>query len=138
MITDKSHQLATFIFVGLILLGSAALAADWPTYRHDNARKGSTSESLAAPLALDWVYVSVHPPRPAWPRPAVRPREGWEQRHRVIFDDAFQVAAVGELVYFGSSADNKVYALDAATGIERWSFFTGGPIRLEWQSFCWF
>jgi len=130
MITDKSHQLAICIFVGLILLGSAALAADWPTYRHDNARTGSTSESLAAPLALDWIYVSIYPPRPAWPGPAQRPREGWQQRHRVIFDDAFQVAAVGELVYFGSSADNKVYALDAATGTERWSFFTGGPIRL--------
>jgi outer membrane protein assembly factor BamB len=116
--------------MGLILLGSAASAADWPTYRHDVARTGATSESLAAPLAMDWVYVSVHPPRPAWPRPAVRPREGWEQRHRVIFDDAFQVAVSGELVYFGSSADNKVYALDAATGRQRWSFFTGGPIRL--------
>ncbi|MGD8501810.1 MAG: PQQ-binding-like beta-propeller repeat protein, partial [Phycisphaerales bacterium] len=32
--------------------------------------------------------------------------------------------------YFGSSADNKVYALDAATGEERWCFFTGGPVRL--------
>ncbi|NOR67645.1 MAG: PQQ-binding-like beta-propeller repeat protein, partial [Woeseiaceae bacterium] len=130
MITNKSRQLAVCVFIGLIVLGSAALAADWPTYRHDNARTGSTSESLAAPLALDWVYVPVYPPRPAWPRPAVRPREGWEQRHRVIFDDAFQVAAVGDLVYFGSSADNKVYALEAATGRQRWSFFTGGPVRL--------
>jgi outer membrane protein assembly factor BamB len=130
MTTGKSHQLAICIFAGLVLLGSAALAADWPTYRHDNARTGSTSESLAAPLALDWVYVPLYPPRPAWPRPAERPREGFELRHRVIFDDAFQVAAVGDLVYFGSSADNKVYALDAATGRQRWSFFTGGPVRL--------
>ena len=27
-------------------------------------------------------------------------------------------------------SDNKVYALDAVTGQELWSFFTGGPIRL--------
>ncbi|MHC4627745.1 MAG: PQQ-binding-like beta-propeller repeat protein, partial [Planctomycetota bacterium] len=130
MTKGKSHQSVICIFAVLILLGSAALAADWPTYRHDNARTGSTSEPLAVPLAPDWVYVPIHPPRPAWLRPAVRPREGWEQRHRVIFDDAFQVVAAGELVYFGSSADNKVCALDAATGMERWSFFTGGPIRL--------
>jgi outer membrane protein assembly factor BamB len=130
MIITKSRQLTISVLVGLVLFGSAASAADWPTYRHDVARTGATSESLAAPLALDWVYVPAHRPRPAWPRPAVRPREGWEQRHRVIFDDAFQVAAVGETVYFGSSADNKVYALDAATGKESWAFFTGGPVRL--------
>ena len=51
-------------------------------------------------------------------------------RHRVDFDDAFQVAVAGGLVYFGSSSDNKVYALDAVTGRQRWSFFTGGPVRL--------
>ncbi|MHC4569172.1 MAG: outer membrane protein assembly factor BamB family protein, partial [Planctomycetota bacterium] len=130
MIITKSRAFVISVFVGFVFLGSAALAADWPTYRHDIARTGATSELLVAPLALDWVHVPVHPPRPAWPRPAVRPREGWEQRHRVIFDDAFQVAAVGGTVYFGSSADNKVYALDAATGRQRWSFFTGGPIRL--------
>jgi outer membrane protein assembly factor BamB len=81
-------------------------------------------------MALDWVYVPAYPPSPAWPRPAVRPREGFELRHRVIFDDAFQLAVVGGQLYFGSSADNKVYALDAATGKQRWVFFTGGPVRL--------
>ena len=130
MISTRFRQLTVFVFVEQVLLVSAATAADWPTYRHDNARTGSTSELLATPLASDWVYVPVHPPRPAWPRPAQRPREGFRLRHRVIFDDAFQVAAVGETIYFGSSADNKVYALDAATGKERWSFFAGGPIRL--------
>jgi len=58
-------------------------------------------------------------------------------RHRVDFDDAFQLAIVGQLLYFGSSADHKVYALDAATDQERWSFFTGGPVRLAptvWKS----
>ena len=130
MITTKSRQSDICVVVGLLLLGSAARAADWPTYRHDNARTGCTSESLAAPLALHWVYIPAFPPRPAWPGPAERPREGFHLRHRVIFDDAFQVAAVRDLVYFGSSADNKVYALDATTGEERWSFFTGGPVRL--------
>jgi outer membrane protein assembly factor BamB len=111
---------------------AAADAADWPTYRHDNARTGCTSESLARPsrLVLQWIYTPFHPPRPAWSGPANRPREGVKLRHRVIFDDAFQIAAVGNVVYFGSSVDNKVYALDAATGEERWSFFTGGPVRL--------
>jgi outer membrane protein assembly factor BamB len=131
MTASNSFRLSVSLFLGLFLI-AAASAADWPTYRHDNARTGCASESLARPggLALQWVYTPVYPPRPAWSAPAKRPREGFKLRHRVIFDDAFQVAAVGNVVYFGSSVDNKVYALDAATGEERWSFFTGGPVRL--------
>jgi outer membrane protein assembly factor BamB len=34
------------------------------------------------------------------------------------------------LLYFGSSADNKVYALDAARGREVWNFHTEGPVRV--------
>lgn len=130
MTTSKRVQLNVCLFLEIFLFSSAASAANWPTYRHDNARTGWTSESLAAPLALNWVYVPVNPPRPAWPSPSERPREGFVLRHRVNFDDAFQIAVVANLLYFGSSADNKVYALDATTGQERWSFFTGGPVRL--------
>ena len=36
----------------------------------------------------------------------------------------------GGLLFFGSSADHKLHAIDAATGEERWSYFTDGPIRL--------
>jgi outer membrane protein assembly factor BamB len=124
------------VFSGLVVFNMMVRAADWPAYRHDNARSGCTSESLVTPLVQDWVYESIHPPRPAWPAPASRPREGFVLRNRVDFDDAFGVVAVGDLVYFGSSADHKVYALDAATGQQRWSFFTGGPVRLAptvWQ-----
>ncbi|MDP6634141.1 MAG: PQQ-binding-like beta-propeller repeat protein [Phycisphaerae bacterium] len=34
------------------------------------------------------------------------------------------------LVFFGSSTDHKVYALDAATGETVWTFFTDGPVRV--------
>jgi outer membrane protein assembly factor BamB len=118
------------LLLSLFLLSSTAIAEDWPTYRHDNARTGSTSEKLSAPLVPQWIYTSPYRPRPAWAGPAERPREGFTLFHRVNFDDAFQVAVVGNAVYFGSSVDNKVYALDAATGQEHWSFFTGGPVRL--------
>lgn len=130
MTSLKCFRLNLSIVFCLFLIAAPASAADWPTYRHDNARTGCTSESLTAPLSLQWIYTPAHPPRPAWSGPAERPREGWELRHRVIFDDAFQIAAVGSTLYFGSSSDDKVYALDAVTGRERWSFFTGGPVRL--------
>ncbi len=132
MMTPKSLRFNLCLFSILFLIASAVRSADWPTYRHDNARTGGASESVVVPLVEHWVYVPRHgrAPRPAWPGPAERPREGFRQRHRVIFDDAFQVAVAGDTVYFGSSVDNKIYALDVATGEECWSFFTGGPIRL--------
>ena len=130
MTVSKPPRSNLVLFLAVLLAMAAAAEADWPMYRHDNARSGCTSEKLQTPLQLCWVYASAHPPRPAWSGPAQRPREGFLQRHRVIFDDAFQVAADARQVYFGSSSDNKVYALDAKTGSVRWEFVTEGPVRL--------
>ena len=98
-------------------------AHDWPTYKHDNARSGATPETLAPRLTLQWTFRPTHPPEPAWPHPK-------RERPRVRFDDAFHTAIAGGTVYFGSSADDTVYALDAATGRPRWTFLTGGSVRL--------
>ncbi|MHC4643291.1 MAG: outer membrane protein assembly factor BamB family protein, partial [Planctomycetota bacterium] len=130
MVSSKFVRLNSYLLLSLCFLNTIALGADWPTYRHDNARAGFARELLATPLVSQWIYTSAHLPRPAWSGPAKRPREGVTMLHRVNFDDAFQVAVVGNVVYFGSSSDNKLHALDATSGEERWSFFTGGPIRL--------
>ncbi len=125
----NSKKVLTLTLVSLLAAASVS-AADWPTYRHDLARTGCTSESLGSPLVLQWVCTATHAPRPAWSGPGTRPREGFLLHNRVDFDDAFQVIIVGDRLYFGSSADDKVYALSATTGEELWSFFTGGPVRL--------
>ncbi len=107
--------------VALVLacaLCAAARAASWPAYRGGAGRGGYTAEQPPAKLSLRWTYQPAHPPAPAWP-----------SEPRMPFDRAYHVVADGERVYFGSSADCKVYALDAATGRERWTFFTGGPVR---------
>jgi outer membrane protein assembly factor BamB len=118
--------------VTLLFLLTVALAAllcgtvhaeDWPTFRHDNARSASTPEQLPAKLTQQWVFVPRHAPDPAWTEPA-------KEKPRVRFDEAFHVAAVGDAVYFGSSANGKVYCLDGATGQVRWSAITGGPVRV--------
>ena len=48
---------------------------------------------------------------------------------RMHFDNAHHVAAAKGLVYFGSSVDNKVYALSARSGKIKWTFTTEGPVR---------
>jgi len=120
----------------LPLIGSATVHADWPTYLHDNARSGVTAERLEMPLNEVWVFKSRHAPMPAWPAPAKQDiwHELRELRPVVTYDRAFHVAIGdspdGPRVYFGSSADDKVYCLDAATGEVCWTFFTEGPVRL--------
>jgi len=105
---------------------------DWPTYLHDNRRSGTTHDRLALPLRLRWVHRARHAPRPAWPPPARD--DVWHEKRglspRVTFDRAFHAVTVGDDVFFGNSADDKLTCLDARTGGVRWTFFAEGPIRL--------
>ena len=105
-------------------------AADWPTYLHDSARTGVTDEQLRLPLEQSWVRTEPTAIRRAWTEAEGRTAEGRDLYDRVRFDDAFQVAVLGDDVYFGSSVDHKIYCLDAGSGARRWSFFTGAAVRL--------
>ena len=116
--------------LALLFSSSRAVPDDWPTYAHDNQRSGISREDLAPPLSEIWTFASLHPPAHAWGDPQPKPVEKQLELPRSRFDDAFQTAAVGDLVYFGSSADNTIYALEAATGDVRWKLVTDGPVRL--------
>ena len=117
----------------LAALNFPAAADDWPTYQHDTYRSGTATDSFQPPLNEIWRHRSIQPPQPAWPDPAVHDfavKRGRIHRPRATYDRAFHTSIAGGLVFFGSSADDRIVALDAATGTERWSFTTGGPVRL--------
>ena len=117
--------------VGLTLLASPdLLAEDWPTYRRDNNRSGSTSEKIGGLVSLKWAYSPPAPPRRAWSEAGGRTMEGHIIKDRVRYDDAFQPVVVGQRVYFGSTADDQVHCLDLTSGKTLWTFFTGAPVRL--------
>jgi len=111
------------VLAGVLAAPADLARADWPQYRADARRSGYTADALPAKLALRWMRRARHAPRPAWVGRSLA-------RSRMRFDWAYAAIVAGGRCLFGSSADDKLYALDAATGKELWSFFTGGPIRL--------
>ncbi len=115
------HTIATGC-VAAAMLAAAVCAEDWPTYKMDPARSGVTAESLSFPLAARWVYLPNQAPMPAWPEPG-------KELNRTDFDYALQPVMAGGLVYFGSSADDTVRALDLKTGEPVWRFTAEGPVR---------
>ena len=94
-------------------------SSNWQQYRADAGRSGYTNNQLPSDLSLIWKY-EQKAPTPAWTG----------AHTRMVFDYAYEPVISGGTLYFGSSSDCKLYALDASTGEERWSFFTDAPIRL--------
>jgi len=115
--------LGTQLLLTIVLVVPVADGSEWPTYLHDRTRSGATDDKLELPLVPLWTFHPVAPPDPAWAEPV-------KEAARVRFDDVYHVVAAKNRAFFGSSGDNKVYCLDAATGKVVWSFFTDGPVRL--------
>ncbi|MBD3265223.1 PQQ-binding-like beta-propeller repeat protein, partial [bacterium] len=108
-----------FLLIAVFLFSPSCFAGDWPMVRADAARSGYSAESVSPALTLQWIYRSLHEPQPAW--------EAGDTRMR--FDHAFHTVVSDGLLYFGSSVNGKIYALDVETGQKVWDFFTGGPVR---------
>jgi len=128
----KRDVLLTLTVFVMLLLPRWGQAGDWPTYGHDYARRSVTDQTLTWPLHASWIFQTRHQPRPAWPNPA--PQDYWHRLNKLeptmTFDRAFQVVGADGTLYFGTSADDQVIALDARTGRRLWTFIAQGPIRL--------
>jgi outer membrane protein assembly factor BamB len=113
-----------FVTAAIVAFSSQViLGEDWSAYRADNARSATTAEKLQFPLSLAWKYVPAQKHRPAWPDVFSI------LRRAKAFDYAPQPVIAGGLVYFGSTTDNTLWALDGATGKTKWAFTTGAPVR---------
>ncbi len=128
--------LAALAMLAILQAVASARGQSWPTYQHDSARSGVTSQELAPPLSAHWVFKTGNPPARGWAEPAhgvinrAYAGPGLERRLKVSYDQAYHVAAVDGMVYFAASGENRLLALDAATGQVRWSFHTGAAPRL--------
>ena len=95
----------------------SASAGDWPMWRHDAQRTGVTPETLPKKLLPQWVC--TYP----------RLERAWPDDDRLGFDVAYEPVVADGRLFFGSSAENALIALDADTGGELWRFHADGPIR---------
>ena len=103
---------------GLVLSHGLLAAADWPQYRRDAGRSGSTEETPPANLALHWSHARL---------PLVR---AWPSSRRLDFDRLQHLVVASGRVYLAGNTDHGVHALDARTGRESWSAWTGAPVRV--------
>ena len=119
------------IHITLLLTAATFSGADWPTFRGDAARTGASKGDLAFPLTEEWVHTSSGRPQNAWPGPARHDlySKVMNLTPRLWFDRAFYVSIADGRIFFGSSADEQIHCLDAATGEELWSYYTEAPVR---------
>ena len=122
MNASRSYAVVLGVLLAQASWAPGVQAADWPQYKGDAARSGASEETLAVPLQPAWIYQPPQVPRPAWEEPG-------KEANRLHFDHSPQPVVAGGRVFFGSSADDTVRALDLNTGKVLWRFTTGGPIR---------
>ncbi|MEC9094673.1 MAG: PQQ-binding-like beta-propeller repeat protein, partial [Planctomycetota bacterium] len=124
-----SGLLATTFF----LIPFDSFSQDWPTFRRDSGRTGFVNAELdPARFEQKWIWKSQLPPEPAWDGPA-----RWDAYAEIKdlpamrqYDACFHPVSDGNTVYFGSSSQDTLYALDQTTGKQKWFFVAGGPIRI--------
>jgi outer membrane protein assembly factor BamB len=103
------------LWIGL----AGAQAGDWPMWRHDAARSAASPDGIGTNLTLQWTR-RLPPVRQAWPL---------DGEQRLNFDASYEPVVMGKLLFLGSPNDGTVTAYETETGVERWKFFTQGPVR---------
>lgn len=119
--TKKSMIFALFMVSWMVVL-QPAVGQSSADYLGNNQRTGYVDVEVPSSPKTMWIYHEKHPPQHAWKEPN-------REIQYIDFDYADQTAIGSGMVFFGSSADHKLYALDLASGAERWHFYTEGPIR---------
>ena len=108
-----------FVFAGdTVVVAKSGGEADWPMWRHDASRSGTTPHVLAKQLHLQWVR-RMRQPAPAWPK----------EQYKLQFDSSYEPVVMGSLIFVPSMVGDRVTAYDTASGAEKWRFYCDGPVR---------
>ena len=94
---------------------------DWPMWRYDHHRSGSTPEQLAEKLRFQW-EVAFSPREPVWDDPL--------NQNLMQFDRIFEPIVAAGKIFIGFNDQDKVAALDINSGKELWHYYADGPVRM--------
>lgn len=122
--TNACHRvmlLACTLMVTLVQPAVATASENWPMWRADAGRSASTTNALPDQWDLLWTR-KFTPRKQAWDDPL--------NLDLMTYDRSFEPIVVDGSVLVGFSDQDKLVALDAATGQERWTYFAEGPVRL--------
>jgi outer membrane protein assembly factor BamB len=116
----------------VLLAVTAAMAGDWPMWRHDAGRTAAAADALPSELHLLWVR-QYSPRTPVW--------EDTLNRDLMPYDRVFEPVVAGKRLFLGFNDSDKVVALSTDTGEEDWAFYADGPVRFPpvvWQDSLFF
>ena len=115
------------ILTVVLAFTNVILAADWPTWRGDAGRTASSAEVLPESMNLQWILTFSERER-VWDDPL--------NHDLMSYDRLLEPVVAGNLMFVSFGDTDKVVAYDLETGIERWSYYTDGPVRFSpvaWQ-----
>jgi outer membrane protein assembly factor BamB len=98
-------------------VAALSCAEDWPMWRYDAGHTGTSPQKMPDKLSAQWV-LELPPLERAWP-----------DDDRLEFDVAYEPIVARGALYVGSPHNDAILAFDAASGAERWRFYTEGPVR---------
>jgi len=93
---------------------------DWPMWRYDANRSASSPQELPNKLYLQWV------------REYPQLNQAWEDplnQDLMQFDKVYEPVVLGKTLFVGSSANDRLTAIDTETGTEKWVYYADGPVR---------
>ncbi|MBL7188884.1 MAG: PQQ-binding-like beta-propeller repeat protein [Phycisphaerae bacterium] len=106
-----------YFLCALFIVGSGVSSAeDWPMWRCDANRSAVSPQKLPEKLHLQWV------------RRYARVKPAFESR-RLQFDAGYEPVVMGKTLFVGSPCNDTVTAINTETGVEKWKFYTDGPVR---------
>lgn len=107
--------------VCLIISGTCGKAADWPMWRYDAARSAASPDQLPSDLKLLWTH-EFSPRKQAW--------DDALNLDLMTYDRILEPVVADGRLFLGFNDRDKLTAYDVETGVELWSYFAAGPVRM--------
>ncbi|MCA9127938.1 MAG: PQQ-binding-like beta-propeller repeat protein [Planctomycetales bacterium] len=127
--TESAFCVLTPLLIKLVLVGAVCVvlqprrvvAEDWPMWRYDSHRSAASPNRIPSQLQLLWKR-TFSSRKQAWDDPL--------NLDLMTYDRTFEPVVKDGRMFLGFNDQDKLLALEAATGRTLWTFYANGPIRM--------